>query len=92
MLYLLAEEDGCKYACFLHTSQFLLSLPSVSDVRNYLNVWSGSINVFSTKNKHCLAKSKHCDPFIDSLFHRVKIASDRITMSLSVEENLAEMC
>jgi hypothetical protein len=28
---------------FLHTSQFMLSLLSVGDVRNYLNVWSGSI-------------------------------------------------
>lgn len=28
---------------FLHVSQFMLSLPSVSDVRNYLTVWSGSI-------------------------------------------------
>jgi hypothetical protein len=45
---LIIENGGCRYA-FLRMSQLMLSLPSVSDVRNYMNVWSGSI-MFSPPN------------------------------------------
>jgi hypothetical protein len=34
---------GNVNVCLLHTSQFMLTLSSVSNVRNYFNVWSGSI-------------------------------------------------
>jgi hypothetical protein len=33
------------YVKVLHTSQFMLSLPSVSDIKKHLNVWSGSVNI-----------------------------------------------
>jgi hypothetical protein len=66
--------------CVFHISQFKSSLPSVSDVRKYLNVWSDS-----TKDKHNLIMSKLCDPFIHSLFHGVKMASARSRSSLPAE-------
>jgi hypothetical protein len=72
----------------LHMSQFMFSLPSVSDVRNYLNVWSGSVTFLPPKI-NSLIISKHCDPFINSLFCRVKMASASGN-SLFVEEILSE--
>jgi hypothetical protein len=40
-----AQEMGDVNVCFWHKSQFMLSLLSVSDVINSLNVWSGCILV-----------------------------------------------
>jgi hypothetical protein len=58
---------------FLHTSQFMLS---VSDVRNYLNVWSGFI-MFLPPNINIVCLQASSDPFIHSLFCSVKMASAR---------------
>jgi hypothetical protein len=66
---------------FLHTSQFKLSLPSVSDVRNYLNVWSGC-TMFSPPNINIICLQASSDPFIHSLFCRVKMVSARVVFQI----------
>jgi hypothetical protein len=62
---------------FLCMCQFMLSLPSVSYVRNYLNVWSGSI-MFSPPNVDIVCLQASSDLFIHSLLHQVKMASARV--------------
>jgi hypothetical protein len=81
IFYLLGTEDGDADVCAWHTSQLMFSLSYVSNVQNYLNVWSGSIMLFPLK--HRLIMSKRCDPFIYSLFCRVKMVSARSSTSLS---------
>jgi hypothetical protein len=44
IFYLLDVEDGTQM-CVFHTHLNSCSLPSVNDVWNYLNVWSGSIMI-----------------------------------------------
>jgi hypothetical protein len=65
--FLYTVETGDADVRSLHTSQFMLFLPSVSDVRSYLNVWSGSI-MFLPPNITSSVLQASSDPFIHSLF------------------------
>jgi hypothetical protein len=74
---------------FLHTSQFMLSLPSVSDIRNYLNVWSGSI-MFSPPNINTICLQASSDPFIHSLFRQVKMSSASVVFQFFFSKSQLE--
>jgi hypothetical protein len=66
-----------------------LSLPSVSDVRNCLNVCSGSIMFFSP-NINIVCSQASSDPFIHSLFCRVKMVSARVVFQIFISKSQFE--
>jgi hypothetical protein len=74
---------------FLRMSRFMLSLPSVSDVRNYLNVWSSSI-MFSPPNINTICLQASSDPFIHSLFRQVKMSSARVVFQIFISKSQLE--
>jgi hypothetical protein len=84
IFYFLVVGDGGHICIFCtHLSSF--SLPSVSDVRNYLNVWSGSI-MFSPLNLNIVCLQASSDPFIHSLFCQVKMVSARVVFQIFISK------
>jgi hypothetical protein len=88
-LLLIGHTGRMTQMCMFCTCLNSCSLPSVSVVRNYLDVWSGFI--FTTFDKHCLIMSHHCEHFIQSLFYGVKMASARSRNNFPAEEILARI-